>query len=315
MQFLRSLFLLLSLCWIFYILLLLRFVTGDGIILFQAGTYLMSYQQNSVFEDIFEETAPYHEQYLSNCGYKEKLTYRDPAPPNLIRKRKRQRNILWFNPLYSKAVKTKIGKFIFQLIRKHFPKEHIFRKIFNRNTLKLSYSCMPNIKTKINAHNREILRSIQSKNAKTCNCQQKENGACLQEILVYYPTISRDDKNYKPKLYKRSCKTSSKNHYSNHKKSFNVPFYKHETKVSTEYWKLKTKQLNPRISWNIKGIYKFSSPTSKRCNLCVTEKLEILDDPEKNVLNKRSEIISQCRHKNKYKLKTLASSMTSGDIT
>ena len=41
----------------------------------------------------------------------------------------------------------------------------------------------------------------------------------------------------------------------------------------------------------------------------------LLDDPEKNLLNKRLEIISQCRHKNKYRLKTLASSMTSGDIT
>ena len=75
------------------------------------------------------------------------------------------------------------------------------------------------------------------------------------------------------------------------------------------------KQLNPQISWKIKGIYKSYIPTSKRCNLCLTEKLEILDDPDKNLLNKRSEIISQCRHKNKYRLKTLASSMTSGDIT
>ena len=91
--------------------------------------------------------------------------------------------------------------------------------------------------------------------------------------------------------------------------------YHHDTKVSTEYWNLKTKQLNPRISWKIKGICKSYNPTSKRRNLCLTEKLEILDDPDKNLLNKRSEIISQCRHKNKYRLKTLASSMTSGDIT
>ena len=75
------------------------------------------------------------------------------------------------------------------------------------------------------------------------------------------------------------------------------------------------KQLNPQISWKIKGIYKSYNPTSKRCKLCLTEKLEILDDPDKNLLNKRSEIISQCRHNNKYRLKTLASSMKSGDIT
>ena len=87
---------------------------------------------------IFEETAPNYEQHLSNCGYKEKLNYRDPTPQNLITKRKRQRNILWFNPPYSKTVKTKIGKFFLQLIKKHFSKEHKFHKIFNRNTLKLS---------------------------------------------------------------------------------------------------------------------------------------------------------------------------------
>ena len=178
-------------------------------------------------KEIFEETAPYYEQQLSNCGYKEKLNYRDPTPQNLITKRKRQRNILWFNPPYSKTVKTKIGKFFLQLIKKHFPKEHKFHKIFNRNTLKLSYSCMPNIKTKINAHNREILRNTPSKNTKHCNCQQKENcpmnGACLKKSLVYYATISCNDKNYQPKLYKevakqvlRSAIVTIKNHLMYH---------------------------------------------------------------------------------------------------
>ena len=150
-----------------------------------------------------------------------------------------------------------------------------------------------------------------TKNAKRCDIQQKENypmnGDCLKESLVYYATITCNDKNYKSRLYKGSWETSFKKRYSNHKKSFNVPFYKDDTKLSTEYWNLKMKQLNPQISWKIKGIYKFYIPTSK-------QKLEILDDPDKNLLNKRPEIISQCRHKNKYRLKTLASSMTSSDI-
>ena len=130
---------------------------------------------------------------------------------------------------------------------------------------------------------------------------------CLKESLVFYATISCE--------YKGSCETSFKKRYTNHKKSFNVRLYNHDTKLSTEYRNLKMKQLNPQISWKIKEIYKSYSPTSKRCNPCLTEKLEILDDPDKNLLNKRSEIISQCRHKNKYRLKTLASSMTSGNIT
>ena len=111
---------------------------------------------------------------------------------------------------------------------------------------------MPNIKTKANTYNRVILRNTPSKNAKRCNCQQKENfpmnGDCIKESLVYYATISYNENNYKRKLYKGSCETSFKKRYSNHKKSFNMPFYKLDTKLSTEFWKLKMKQLNPQIS-------------------------------------------------------------------
>ena len=141
------------------------------------------------------------------------------------------------------------------------------------------------------------------------------NDACLKESLVNYATISSNDKNYKPKLYKESCKTTFKKGFGNHKKSFNVPLYKHDTKLSTEHWNLKFKHLNPQISWKIKGVYKSYSPISKRCNLCLTEKPEILGNSDRNLLNKRSKIISQCCQINKYRLETLASNVTSGDVT
>ena len=116
-------------------------------------------------------------------------------------------------PPYSKTIKTKIGKFFLQLIKKAFFKKNInSTKRFNRNILKLSYSCMHDTKTKRNTHNREILQNTPLKNANHCNCQQKENcemnGACLKESLVYYATVSCNDKNYKPKLYKGGCKTT-----------------------------------------------------------------------------------------------------------
>lgn len=61
-----------------------------------------------------------------------------------------------------------------------------------------------------------------------------------------------DKENY-TKLYKRICKTTFKKGYKNHKKSFNAPTYKSDTKLSTEYLTLKTKQLNLKVSWQIKG--------------------------------------------------------------
>ena len=126
-----------------------------------------------------------------------------------------------------------------------------------------------------------------------CACSLKNLKCAVMSLIMLWYILS------KSKLYKGNCKTSFKKRYSNHKKSFNIPFYKHDTKLSTEYWTLRMKQLNPQIPCKIKGIYKSYNPTSNRCKLCFTEKLEILEDPDKNLLNRRSEIISQCHHKKK----------------
>ena len=61
--------------------------------------------------------------------------------------RNRNKKIIWFNPLFSQNVKTNIGKLFFKLVRKNFPKNHKFRKIFNLGTLKHSYSSMANLQS------------------------------------------------------------------------------------------------------------------------------------------------------------------------
>ena len=78
-----------------------------------------------------------------NIRYKTKLQYQQPKENQ--NKKKIKRNIIWFNPPYSKFVKTNIAGIFIKLISKHFPPNHKFIKIFNKNTIKLSYSCMPNI--------------------------------------------------------------------------------------------------------------------------------------------------------------------------
>ena len=44
---------------------------------------------------------------------------------------------------------------------------------------------------------------------------------------------------------------------------------------------------------------------SRRCNLCLEEKLIILKEKDNCLLNKRSEIISACQHKNRFQVKSL----------
>ena len=46
-------------------------------------------------------------------------------------------------------VQTNIGKGFLNLVSKHFPKYLRYSKIFNKNNIKVSYSCMDNLQTKI----------------------------------------------------------------------------------------------------------------------------------------------------------------------
>ena len=54
-------------------------------------------------------------------------------------RRNRQRNVIWFNPAFSKNVKTNIARNFLHLVDTHFPAGHKLHKIFNRNTVKVSY--------------------------------------------------------------------------------------------------------------------------------------------------------------------------------
>ena len=132
-------------------------------------------------KDIFQESTIYYEKCLKNSEYKNKLQYQQPKEDNQ-NKKKRKRNIIWFNPPYSKSVKTILGRIFIKLISKHFPPNHKFAKIFNKNTIKLSYSCMPNITSKINGHNKKIVQPKPTEPQKLWNCLVKEdlplNGLC-----------------------------------------------------------------------------------------------------------------------------------------
>ena len=99
---------------------------------------------------------------MKKSGYKYKLKY-NPANKaakneNANRKRRRKRNVTWFNPPYSENVTTNIGKKFLNLVDNCFPPENQLHKLLNRNTVKVSYSCMPNMKQIISNQNRSITR-------------------------------------------------------------------------------------------------------------------------------------------------------------
>ena len=138
-------------------------------------------------EKIFNEAAQLYEKVLSEAGYHVKLKYN---PNKKTKQKNRKRNLIWFNSPYSKNVVTKVGHYVLKLLDKHFPKHHKLHKIFNRNTVKVSYSCIKYIKSIINCHNKKVLHQNRPcPNEQRCNCIRKElcplNGNCQAENIVY----------------------------------------------------------------------------------------------------------------------------------
>ena len=102
--------------------------------------------KHSSNEEIFKESAQIYQEALKKSGYNHQLTYQKSINNKNKDTKRRKRKIIWFNPLYSKNVSTKVGNQFLKLIKKHFPRHHKFYKMFNKNNVKTSYSCMPNMK-------------------------------------------------------------------------------------------------------------------------------------------------------------------------
>ena len=133
---------------------------------------------------------------MAEKGFKYKITFQkqENTSPITNNIKKRERNI-WFNPPFSLNVSTNIGKKLFSLLGKHFPKTHQLHKLFNRNNVKVSYSSLPNFKSVINGHNKNILNEQEKPSPR--NCRDKTscplNGSCQHKNLVYSCEVSTPD--------------------------------------------------------------------------------------------------------------------------
>ena len=160
-------------------------------------------------KESFGRAAPLYDNALQASGFKEKVTFmaerksKDHADNSgkEKKKRKRKRKIIWFNPPFCKSVKTSISRKFLGLVTKHFPKGSPLSKIFNRNTVKVSFSCMSNMANVIKAHNTKILGQTSPTAAtgqdKLCNCRDTANcplgGSCQVSSTVYKATVAMED--------------------------------------------------------------------------------------------------------------------------
>ena len=159
---------------------------------------------NSKNAQILNEACPAYTEALKKNGYNTNLQFDKTGTNKSNEKNKtRKRNITWFNPPFNINVATNVAKTFLSLIDKHFPKDKKLSKIFNRNTIKVSYSFLPNVKQTISNNNHRLLQlhrmKESSQDSKLCNCRQKSScpldGKCLTKCVVYKATVSETTSN------------------------------------------------------------------------------------------------------------------------
>ena len=72
-------------------------------------------------------------KHYGKSGYSYTLKFTPPqlqSPESTTRKR--QRNIIWFNPPFSRNIQTNIAREFLNLIEKCFPPNHKLRRRFNK---------------------------------------------------------------------------------------------------------------------------------------------------------------------------------------
>ena len=196
---------------------------------------------------------------------------------------------------------TNVAVTFLNIIKKHFPQHNILHRVFNKKSVKGSYSCLPNMKSVINKHNSKVLRSTKVSSADDkpmCNCRVKStcpmSGACLHSSIIYAADVIG---NQSTKTYIGLTSNQFKTRFNNHKKSFSNPNYEKESELSKYVWSLKRGEVNFEIKWRVVKRAPTTRSPDGNCNLCLEEKVAIVCTDRAYRLNRRSELVSKCRHR------------------
>ena len=141
-------------------------------------------------------------------------------------------------------------------------------------------------------------------------CRKKsecsKEGNCQVNNGVYKCDVTRP---FPKKLYLGLAEEEWKSRFYNHKLSFTHKRYSNKTRdIPTRQrymWHLKNvSSKTPNLKWSVLRWVPTYSNISKKCLLCFYEKQEIVTyQNQKELLNKKSELLCKCCHANKFLLK------------
>ena len=168
---------------------------------------------------------------------------------------------------------------------------------------------MPNVTAQIKAHNAKIMNNIKPQsNQISCNCRKKEDcplkGECLIDSVVYRGKITSQQK---PETnYIGMTQGPFKDREREHKNSLINSKKKNSSRLASYIWQEKdTGETQSTIEWSIIDRTPAYRNGDRKCRLCLAEKFHIIFQPFQKI-NARTEIISKCRHENKFYLSNLS---------
>ena len=148
------------------------------------------------------------------------------------------------------------------------------------------------------------------KSTPTCSCRVKEEcplkQGCNVSSVIYEAELTTHCENHRntSERYVGMVQKEFKQRFYAHNASFRHEGKKNETTLASRVWEYKNQGIPYRINWSI-----LDNPTpyrngSRRCALCTTEKLRILQGltSKYKYLNTKSEIFRSCPHKKRYLL-------------
>ena len=120
--------------------------------------------------------------------------------------------------------------------------------------------------------------------------------------ILYMAKVS-NNKNNEEKNYIGLTERSFKDRLYKHRNSLRYRTKANATELSKYIWDLRDRNIEDvNIESSILDKASTHRNGSKTCNLCLTEKFYIIFHNKENLLNKRSEILSKSRHRNKFPL-------------
>ena len=195
---------------------------------------------------------------------------------------------------------TNLGRRFLELVDSCFPVGSPFHQLFNRNTVKISYSTTKNVRSIISSNNNKLLNPKQNNdtNLRECNCVPATscpvNGKCLRSSLIYSCKV---ETNSGSKEYIGVTKNTFKERWNHHQHYHRHIGERTKTTLANHIWSLKERNVAFSEKWAIETHGQTYSPEIGYCNACAIEKYLIFKYfKTRNLSDRRSELCFKCRH-------------------